>query len=57
MDLFYLLSYESVLPDSFTDIAAQPFVICRSGDMQYPATWFNRIGICLCAVFYGTVEV
>ena len=28
MDLFHLRSYESVLPDSFTDIAAQPLVIC-----------------------------
>jgi len=30
MDLFDLLSYESVLSDSFTDITAQPLVICRS---------------------------
>ena len=28
MDFFHLRSYESVLPDSFTDIAAQPLVIC-----------------------------
>ena len=28
MDLFDLLSYESVLSDSFTDITAQPLVIC-----------------------------
>jgi hypothetical protein len=28
MDLFHFLSYESVLPDSFTDITAQPLVIC-----------------------------
>jgi hypothetical protein len=28
MDLFHLLSYESVLPDSFTDITVQPFVVC-----------------------------
>jgi hypothetical protein len=28
MDLFDLLSYESILPDSFTNIAAQPLVIC-----------------------------
>ena len=29
MDLFHLICYESVLPDSFTDIATQPLVICR----------------------------
>ena len=28
MDLFHLLSYEPVLPDSFSDITAQPLVIC-----------------------------
>ena len=28
MDLFDLLSYESVLSDPFTDITAQPLVIC-----------------------------
>ena len=28
VDFFYLLGYEDVLPDSFTDIAAQPLVIC-----------------------------
>ena len=28
MDLFDLLSYESVLSDSFTDSTAQPLVIC-----------------------------
>ena len=29
MDLFHLFSYLQVLSDSFTDIVAQPLVICR----------------------------
>jgi hypothetical protein len=27
MDLLHLLSYKSVLPDSFSDITVQPFVV------------------------------